>query len=65
MVYCKGKELETLIQRSTMFSYKNVHLFLFAKSGFTKGCMDQVSELGNINLVTYADSLKNILYNLY
>lgn len=51
--------LETLVQRSELFAYKNVHLFLFAKSGFTKGCMDKAAELGNVNLVTYADILKN------
>lgn len=51
--------LETLVQRSELFAYKNVHLFLFAKSGFTKGCMDKAAELGNVNLVTYVDILKN------
>ncbi|MBQ9860246.1 MAG: ATP-binding protein [Clostridia bacterium] len=51
--------LETLVQRSELFAYKNVHLFLFAKSGFTKGCMDKAAELGNVNLITYADILKN------
>ena len=50
--------LETLVQRSKLFAYKNVHLFLFAKSGFTKGCIDKATELGNVSLVTYADILK-------
>ena len=50
--------LETLVQRSELFAYKNVHLFLFAKSGFTKGCIDKAAELGNVTLVTYADILK-------
>ena len=50
--------LETLVQRSKLFAYKNVHLFLFAKSGFTKGCIDKAAELGNVTLVTYADILK-------
>lgn len=52
--------LETLVQRSELFAYKNVHLFLFAKSGFTKGCIDKAAELGNVSLVTYADILKNM-----
>ena len=52
--------LETLVQRSTLFAYKNVHLFLFAKSGFTKGCIDKAAELGNVTLVTYADILKSM-----
>ena len=50
--------LETLIKRSKLFSYINVHLFLFSKSGFTKGCIDKANELGNVSLVTYADMLK-------
>lgn len=50
--------LETLIKRSNLFSYINVHLFLFSKSGFTKGCIDKANELGNVSLVTYADMLK-------
>lgn len=51
--------LETLVQRSALFDYKRVHLFLFAKSGFTKGCIDKATELGNVTLVTYADILKS------
>ena len=52
--------LETLVQRSELFAYTNVHLFLFAKSGFTKECIDNVAELGNVTLVTYADILKSM-----
>ena len=52
--------LETRVQRSELFAYKNVHLFLFAKSGFTKGCIDKAAELGNVTLVTYADILKSM-----
>ena len=29
--------LETLVKRSELFSYKKMHYYLFAKSGFTKG----------------------------
>lgn len=50
--------LETLIKRSKLFSYINVHLFLFSRPGFTKGCIDKANELGNVSLVTYADMLK-------
>lgn len=50
--------LETLVQRSQLFAYKNVHLFLFAKSGFTKGCIDKAAELGNVSLVSFEDMLK-------
>lgn len=47
--------LDTLIERSKLFNYQNVHLYLFAKSGFTKGCMEKASEIGNVYLVAYSD----------
>ena len=47
--------LETLAARSRLFSYKNVHLYLFSKSGFTKGCIDEANRMGNVTLVSYAD----------
>ena len=50
--------LKTLVQRSRLFSYKKVQLYLFSKSGFTKGCLKRAEELGNVTLVTYADILQ-------
>ena len=47
--------LETLIKRSQLFAYKNVHLYLFSKSGFTKGCMEEAQKYENITLVSFAD----------
>ena len=47
--------LETLVKRSELFPYKNVHYYLFAKIGFTKGCTDRASEMGNVTLVAYRD----------
>ena len=47
--------LETLIERSELFPYPHKHLFLFSKSGFTKGCVEKAKELGNVSLVTYAE----------
>ncbi len=47
--------LETLAKRSRMFSYKNIHLYLFSKSGFTKGCIDEANRMGDVTLVSYAD----------
>ena len=52
--------LETLVQRSKLFPYQRVHLYLFSKSGFTKGCMDKAEELGNVTLVTYQDILRTM-----
>ncbi len=50
--------LETLVERSTLFSYKKTHFYLFAKTGFTKGCIDRANEMGNVTLVIYEDILK-------
>lgn len=47
--------LETLVKRSKLFSYKNVHYYLFSKSGFTKGCVERASEMGDVTLVSYKD----------
>lgn len=50
--------LETLAERSNLFQYKQRHFYLFAKTGFTKGCMDKAAEMGNVTLVEYADMLR-------
>ncbi|MHB1452665.1 MAG: ATP-binding protein [Saccharofermentanales bacterium] len=50
--------LDTLIERSGLFRYTNVRLYLFAKTGFTKGCIDKADELGNVNLVTFGEMMK-------
>ena len=47
--------LETLVERSKLFHYKNVQLCIFAKSGFTKGCIEKANELNNISLLTYEE----------
>lgn len=47
--------LETLVKRSKLFSYKYIHLYLFSKSGFTQGCIDQANKIGNVTLVSYTD----------
>lgn len=49
--------LETLIERSQLFHYSEVYLYLFAKSGFTKGCIDKAGTMKNVALVTYAEIL--------
>lgn len=45
--------LDTLSERSKLFNYKITHLYLFAKTGFTKGCIDTAEKMGNVVLVTY------------
>lgn len=49
--------LETLQRRSLLFRYKKTRLFLFAKNGFTKGCIDLAKKSENVELVTYHDIL--------
>lgn len=51
--------LETLVERSNLFNYKKKHFYLFAKTGFTKGCIDKAAEIGNVTLVEYADMLRS------
>ena len=50
--------LDTLAERSDMFSYKEKHFYLFAKTGFTDACVQRAAELGNVSLVTYEDMLR-------
>lgn len=54
------KVLDTLLYRSSLFAYSNVYLYLFSKSGFTKGCVEKADELGNVTLVTFQDIMNNI-----
>ena len=49
--------LDLLVERSKLFHYKNVHYYLFAKSGFTKGCIDKAAEMGNVTLVEFESML--------
>ena len=50
--------LETLVKRSNLFPYKTKHFYLFAKSGFTRGCIGRAKEMGNVTLVNYGDLLQ-------
>lgn len=52
--------LETLIRRSNLFHYSEVHLYLFAKNGFTKGCMETAGKMKNVTLVLYQNLLEEI-----
>lgn len=52
--------LETLVERSNLFTYKKKHFYLFAKNGFTKGCTDKSAEMDNVTLIAYADMLPDV-----
>lgn len=45
--------LTTLAERRELFKYKQKHFYLFAKIGFTKGCIDRAADMGNVTLVTF------------
>lgn len=53
--------LETLARRSRIFHYSEIQLYLFAKNGFTKGCMEAADKMGNVVLVSYKDLLKRMM----
>ncbi len=53
--------LEKLSDRTRLFNYKNKHLMLFAKKGFTKRCENKAAEMGNVSLVTYEEILNYII----
>lgn len=50
--------LDTLIARSRLFHYADFHLYLFAKTGFTKGCRDKANEIGNVTMVTFDEMMR-------
>ena len=52
--------LDTLLYRSQLFAYRNTHLYLFSKSGFTSGCIEKAKTMSNVTLVTYADITKTL-----
>lgn len=52
--------LETLIKRSRLFSYSDVHYYLFSKSGFSKSCIEKADALNNVTLISYADILSDM-----
>ncbi len=49
--------LETLVERSKLFHYADKYYYLFAKTDFTKTCIDKAKEMGNVTLVCYKEML--------
>ena len=47
--------LEKLVERGSLFRQPRKQYYLFAKTGFTKGCMDKAKEIGNVTLVEYEE----------
>ena len=50
--------LETLAARSDLFCDRKKYLYLFAKTGFTKGCIEKAAGMDNVTLVTYHEMLR-------
>lgn len=50
--------LEKLAERSNLFTHQNKYLYLFSKSGFTRGCIEKARKRGNVFLISYRDILK-------
>ena len=50
--------LEGLVEKSQLFHYENKHYYLFAKNGFTKGCVEKAEAIGNVMLVSYEEMVK-------
>ena len=50
--------LDTLVKRSELFNFKDKYFYLFAKTGFTKGCIDKAHRMGNVTLVVYEEIVK-------
>lgn len=50
--------LDTLERRSQLFSYTHTFLYLFSRSGFTKGCIEYAEEKGDVVLVSYEGMMK-------
>ena len=50
--------LEDLEEKSMLFHFPNKHFYLFAKNGFTKGCIDKANQMKNVTLICYDDMVK-------
>ncbi len=53
--------LEGLVEKSAVLCYQNRSYYLFAKTGFTKGCIDKANEMGNVTLISYEEMLGSLL----
>ena len=47
--------LEDLVRKSQLFPHPHKELWLFSRSGFTRGCAERSAALGNVHLVAFAD----------
>ena len=52
--------LDKLVERSQLFHYSKTVLYLFAKKGFTQGCVEKANEIGNVVMVTFEDIMNEL-----
>ncbi len=51
-----GAELiDKLVTLSNLFHFKKKYYYLFAKTGFTKGCIEKAERMGNVTLIKFAN----------
>ena len=50
--------LETLVKRSALLTFDRKCFCLFARNGFTEGCVKLAEDLGNVDLITFEDMIK-------
>ena len=49
--------LSALLEKTKLFSYKKVWLWLFAKTGFTKRLIAEAKKHGNVRLIKYEEMI--------
>lgn len=49
--------LDSLIEKSKLFYHTNKYFYLFSKSGFTQGCIEQAAKRGNVMLICYDEMI--------
>ena len=55
--------LKLLEERSKLFKYDNIHLYLFSRSGFTEGCVTASREMGTVTLISFDEIMENFRKN--
>ncbi len=53
-------QLEMIKWQSRLFPEKDNEIYIFARSGFTEGCLEYAAESGNINLLTFEDVIAGL-----
>ncbi|MCQ2458681.1 MAG: ATP-binding protein [Clostridia bacterium] len=56
--YVDANVVETLVHRAGLFSCSQKYLYIFAKRGFTAGCMEAAQKYTNLRLVTFDEMMK-------